>query len=67
MIARSSAYAYFLETVVGRLDNVSNKSYVDVEYVDVEEKGARTDTCRMPFMRRRNLLRLPFPLVMVNL
>jgi len=56
MIARSSAYVFFLETVVGKSD------------MYVEEKGRqRTDPCGTPFLRRRNLLRLPFPVVRVKL
>ena len=35
--------------------------------VDVEEKGVRTDSCGTPFMRGRNLLRLPLPVVRVKL
>jgi len=35
--------------------------------VDVEGKGAKTDTCGTPFLRCRNLLRLPLPLVRMKL
>jgi len=45
MITRSSAYAYFLETVVGR-----SEMYL------LKRRGARTDPCGTPFLRRRNLL-----------
>ena len=56
IIARSSAHAYVLETAVGRSDMwVLNK------------RGARTDPCGTPFLRRRNLLLLPFPVVRVKL
>jgi len=55
MIARSSAYAYFLE-VVGR-------SEIEV----LKRWGARTDPCGTLFLRRRNLLLLLFPVVRVKL
>jgi len=54
MIARSSVYAYFLETVV-------------VRGVDVEEKGYKKRPYGMPFLRRRNLLGLPLAVVRVKL
>jgi len=44
MIARSSAYAYFLEMVVGRL-----------EMYMLKRRGGRTDPCRTPFLRGRFL------------
>ena len=56
MIARSSAYAYFLEMVVGKS-----------EMLMLKRRGARTDHCGTPFLRRRNLLRLPFPVVRLKL
>jgi len=56
MIAKSSVYAYFLETVVGRSEMQMLKG-----------RGARTDPCEMPFLRRRNLLLGPFPVVRVKL
>ena len=49
MIARSSAYAYFLETVVCRSM--------------LKRRGAKTDPCGTPFLRCRNLLFLPFPVL----
>jgi len=56
MIARSSAYAYFLEMVVGRS-----------EIYMLNSRGARTDLCGTPFLRRRNLLLWPFPVARVKL
>ena len=56
MIARSSVYAYFLETVVGRS-----------EVHMLKRRGARTDPCGTPFLRHRNLLLLLFPVVRVKL
>ena len=56
MIAWSSAYAYFLETVAGRS-----------EVKMLNRRGARTDPCGTPFLRRRNLLLWPFPVVRVKL
>jgi len=56
MIARSSAYAYVLETVVSRSSMWMLK-----------RRGARTDPCGTPFLRRRNLLLMPFPVVRVKL
>jgi len=52
MITRSSAYVYFLETVVGRS-----------EMQMLKRMAARTDPCGTPFLRRRNLLLLPFQVV----
>jgi len=52
----SSAYAYFLETVVGRS-----------EMWMLKRRGARTDPCVTTFLRRRDLLLLLFPVVRVNL
>jgi len=43
IMGRSSAYAYFLETVDGRSE--------------MKRKGARIDPGGTPFLRRRNLLR----------
>ena len=34
--------------------------------LDVEEKGASTDLCGTPYLRRRNQLLLSFPVVRVN-
>jgi len=56
MTARSSAYAYFLETVVGKS-----------EVYMLERRGAKTDPCGMPFLRHHNLLRLLPPVVRVKL
>jgi len=56
MSARSLAYAHFLETMAGRS-----------EIQMLKRCGARTDTCGTPFLRRRNLLRLPLALVRVKL
>jgi len=56
MIARLSAYAFFLETVVGRS-----------EIQMLKRRGARTDPYGTPFLRRRNLLRVPFPVLRVKL
>jgi len=56
MIARSSAYANFLEVAVG-------KSCVKM----LNKSGARTDPCGTPFLRRRNLLLGPLPMVRVKL
>jgi len=55
MIARSSAYASFLEVVVG-------KSCVWM----LNKRSARTDLCGMLFLRRRNLLCGPLPVVRVK-
>jgi len=33
----------------------------------LKRRGARTDPCGTPFLRHRNLLHLPFPVVMVKL
>jgi len=52
MIARSSAYAYFLEMVVGR-----SEMYM------LKRRGARTDICGTPFLRWRNLRLLSFLMV----
>ena len=56
IIARSSEYAYFLETVVGR-------SWMQM----LKRRGDRTDPCGMPFLMRPNLHRLLFPVVRVKL
>ena len=52
MIAKSSAYTYCLETVVGRSE---------------KRRGAETDPCGTPFLRRHNLLLLLFPVVRAGL
>jgi len=52
MIARSSAYAYFLEMVVGRS-----------EMLMLNSRSTTTDPCGTPFLRRRNLLYWPFPVL----
>jgi len=56
MMARSSAYEKFLEMVVGRS-----------EMQMLNSRGARTDPCGIPFLRRRNLLLWQFPVVRVKL
>jgi len=56
MIARSSAYAYFLEMVVGRL-----------EMQRFNSNGSRTDPCGTSFLRRPNVFLWPFPVVRVKL
>ena len=56
MIARSSAYAYFLELMIGM-------SQVKM----FKRRGAKTHLRRMSFLRRRNLLRLLLPVVKVML
>jgi len=55
MFARSLGYAHFLES--------EDRS----EMLILKKRGARTDPCGTPFLRRRNLLRLPFPVVSVKL
>ena len=54
LIARSSAYAFFVEILGG-------KSQIN------ERRGARTDPCGTPFFRRCNLLLWSLPLVGVKL
>jgi len=56
MIARSSAYAYFLETIIGQ-----------VRDVNVEEKGCQENPCGTTFLKDHNLLRLPVVGVKVRL
>jgi len=56
-IAGSWAYAYFLDTVVGKSELV---------YM-LKGRGVRTDHCRTSFLRRRDLLRLLLPLERVKL
>jgi len=56
MITRSSAYAYFLETVMGRS-----------EMWMLKRRGAVTDPSGTPFLRYRNLFRMPFLVVRVKL